>query len=286
MSPRFLLPNVREAGRSVLCLAVYDWQQPVGREWLIVVNALFEVARSSPSHAVANFGHNTSAGSFPRVRSRIADWVATARQEGHALSVKITGPRSERAEPFFESDVEVVLNTDPMRQSALAAIAIDTLPDTSAALAQIESILFKALGTAYGSAFEMPAIFGPASYLSSVVAQPSGYTFEDLRLYADRVTRWRDRLSEGYRPSLGYMREVYPVSYLLPVHLAQLVAGISLGEFSAATGQLRLVPGFGELYRWDIGSSELDGVQSEMEHTGLILSSPTAPLRRAELRSM
>jgi hypothetical protein len=130
----------------------------------------------------------------------------------------------------------------------------------------------------YGIGYEHDGRMGPEAYAHGLEVQ-----FEDLDIDEQQSKRmdmwWRecsapqDGEPTRFRHLAGMIRDVYPVSVLSPVHLAQKVGHRNLGEWIGAA------PGRGTLMRigagnslWAIPPVGIPAVRAELKAAGLIIA--------------
>jgi hypothetical protein len=271
------------AGGIARCLMFYDWERELGEKWLDLVDAIFAEFGVEPREGTGNLGKAHSHGSYKRVRNRLREFLQA--EKGARRDFRIQGEPYVMAEGFFPSDIGVVWGHSISMQegwtkSGLIAVRGNRAESCHALVERIGARLFQKLGGVYGAAFDFPTLYGPDAYLSSVGAIPKGGSGLANRKYTARMTRWRDNTWQlGLRAGQGYLREVYPINFVLEAHLKMPFQGRPLSELMEKVGDLRPSGYDDRMYRWDVPEESLETVRQALEPSGLILSSPTPPLR-------
>ena len=266
------------SGGMARCLTFYDWEREIGPQWLDLVEEIFTEFEVTPYEGTGNLGEAHSHGRYKRVRKRLRSFLEA--DEGQRRDFRIQGEPYLKTEAFFPSDMGVVwaIRDFGERKGAIA-VRGTRVESCEALVGSVGEKLFRNIGAAYGAAFDFPTLYGPDAYLSSVGAIPRGTSSRENRNYTARLTRWRDNIWHlGLRASQGFMREVYPINFLLEAHLGMPFQGRPLSEFMEKVGDLRPSDFHAGMYRWDVPIERLDVVRQELEPSGLILSSPTPPL--------
>lgn len=259
-----------ESSDYARCLIFYDWEKPVGSDWLSLVEAFFSEFGQEPFEATANLGDQRSHGRFSRTKKKLARLLESKGNQA-SLNIRIRG--EARSESFFPCDVEISLTTRPSGQKeGLIAIRQNLVESCVALVARLGKNLFDATGEVYAGAFDFPTVFGPAAYWASLGTIPSGGSSLANKEYLERLTRWRDNRWNGVMTKDGYLREVYPINYVLESHLNMPFRGASLGAHMERVGVLKVSECSSKMFRWLIPVERLPWVRSELESSGLILS--------------
>lgn len=254
------------------CVMLYDWSDTVHVDWVATYEGLLGNFNLKPGIALGEAGSATSYGKYSRIRQRIRGFLTDTGPYVLRLDSMETHP----GDTFFSSDLRLVANvTNQKRKSAMIAVRVDAL---SGGIDRAVNELMQVLGPCYGGVLDLPAAMGPDYYLSSVLAVPR-FLESEIRLgpYGERITRWRDRLLAGIRPSDGYFREIYERNFLTVKHLAMPFRGSRLETYMNAVGDLMLVPNVPGLYQWQLSGFDLERVRLDMEDSGLVLSSACEP---------
>lgn len=282
-SPIPVLPEDWDSSGGIArCLMFYDWERELGEEWLDLVDAVFAEFGVEPREGTGNLGKAHSHGSYKRIRNRLREFLQV--EKGVRRDFRIQGEPYVKAEGFFPSDMGVVWGHSISMQegwtkSGLIAVRGNRVESCHALVERIGARLFEKFGIAYGAAFDFPTLYGPDAYLSSVGAIPKGGSGLANRKYKARITKWRDNTWQlGLRASHGYLREVYPINFVLEAHLNMPFQGRPLSEFMQRVGDLRPSGYDDRMYRWDVPAERLETVRQALETSGLILSSPNPPL--------
>ena len=130
----------------------------------------------------------------------------------------------------------------------------------------------------YGIGYEHDGRMGPEAYAHGIEVR-----FEDLEIdgqEAKRMDLWwrecaaaRDGAPSRFRHLSGMIRDVYPVSVLSPVHLAQKVGHRNFGEWigaAASRGTLTRIGADNTL--WAVPTVGIPGVRAELKAAGLIIA--------------
>lgn len=285
--PLQITPGLERYPRIARCLMLYDWQAKISSEWLSVAESILRKVGLEPAEGNGTFGQEKSYGSYKRIRKRLAGFLDEAAKGGARPNIKINAAPVEDGEGFFPFRAEVVLNAaSPALVSVLVALDETLVKDGEELLATCGKEIFGYLGHAYGCVWDFPCAFGPDAYLATMIAIPSGMHSQALRSYGARLTRWRDRRWAGLRPGSGYLREVYPINFVLDGHLSAPMGEQSLAEFMRMTGSLQPSSFDSRVYRWDVSAGNLDRVRAQLEDSGLILSAPHEPLQLPFVRNV
>lgn len=260
---------------SCACLALYGCEERLtAQTWLGVAERYFQYLGVSPTLCVA---------SFTSGRTRIVHWsLARARIGG-------------------DSDVETLFcsadlpggDRDPLQWEA--ATSWMRPPHTS-----LPTVFFghrQHLGTfsvrdcmslsllatphssiGYGIGYERDGRKGPEAYAHGLEVQFEGLDIDDEE--SRRMDMWWRECSapqagepDRRRHLAGMIRDVYPVSVLSPVHLAQKVGHRNFGEWiGAAAGRGTLTPIGAGNSLWAVPKVGIPAVRAELKAAGLVIA--------------
>lgn len=273
-----ILPECRISGGAARCLMFYEWENTLGSDWLGTVDRIFDEFGVAPFEGIGNFGKNRTKGKYKRIRKRIDDFLLSDVDAAQA-DVRIESAPNYSDETFFPCDLRITWSV-AVSGMRLGVVAIrDSLVDSCEEMVdRIEENVFRQIGTVYATAFDFPANYGPDYYLSAVGAVPSGVGSGANKEYVGRLTQWRDNTwHNGLRMKDGYLREVYPINFLLDKHLDVMFRGRPMSEFMTMHGDLASANYGTSLYRWDVHSNKLMDVRRALETSGIVLSSSSRP---------
>lgn len=263
-----------EQGETVYCFALYAWDKELSPDLLNVIECIFQRYGAFPGIATGYGSEDQkSHGKYDRVRTRLASFI-----RGKFFSFRINGQQSFVMDSFYPCDMQFVLNvSNTGYKHGMFSARAHIGKSLKGFIATIQEFCFDLVGSVYATGFEFPAPYGPDAYLASVSAFPKGYSTVDAE-YSNRITRWRDRTRRDWTlPRKGFLREVYPINFLLEQHLKASIGDCTLMEYAGSMGKLeKCQPGL-NMWRWDVPISNLDRVREELETSGLILSSETPP---------
>lgn len=276
-NPIALLPERASDFETAHCLMFYEYAEPFSADWIEAVELLFAQFGEQAAIVTSRIGGKPVRGGYKRAKGRLARALENASSRNDP-DIRIDSEHITPDDAFFPCRMRVTFSTSigKIRQGV---IAVRTTPrlNLSRMVDIVAPVLFSMIGRAYAHAFDFPAAYGPDFYLSSVGAVLRGESGHANRGYNKRITQWRDRTwHEQKEPSQGYLREVYPINFLLAEQLQAWVFEKRLGEYATSVGELHKCNFCDNLYRWEIDHSELDDVRRYLEHSGLILSAPAA----------
>lgn len=261
------------------CFMFYDWEKPIGPEWLDLATEIFSEFGQTISQGTGNLGDKHSHGQFSRVRKKLVGFLDDVKKNPNShFDIRLRSSAHTQTDDFFPCDLEMVLAAQDSRCKDGAIAVRETLVRGCASLVErIAPKVSHATGVAYAHVFDFPTLFGPASYLASIGAIPRGMSSLINKEYRARITRWRDNRWKGFLTNQGYLREVYPINYVLDAHLSMPFRNRPLSEYMKSVGDLKVTEYHDKIYSWTVPADRLDRVRIELEPSGLILSSPTTP---------
>lgn len=264
------------SSHNARCFMFYDWENPIGPEWLDVSTEIFLAFGEAIFEGTGNLGTQHTHGRFNRVQKRLRDFLVFVQNgKNVGFDIKIKSRPYVDSDAFFPADIEMVWGVDREGRKEGAVMVRDTLTESRVSLLQkIGERIFRLIGPAYANAFDFPTLFGPAAYQASIGTIPAGMSSLVNGTYTDRITRWRDRRWQGILSSQGYLREVYPINFVLDAHLNKLFRNRPFAEYMRKVGELKVSEYSEKVFRWNVPEKRLDAVRLELESSGLILSSP------------
>ncbi len=268
-----VLPKVGNASPDSCCFMFYDFKGLFSTEWLGMVESIFSKFEVEPSLAAGSIDQKHSSGNYRRIKKKLSSFLELSSKNS-VLEIKIDAGVGLENNDFFACDSRVAFSVASYGLS-MGVVAVDRnlVENVTELVDSISELVFDYTGCCYAHAFDFPSAYGPDYYLASVGAVPKGYSTLDNKAYVDRITRWRDNVwHEGMRPSDGYLREVYPINFVLQAHLEQKINGRNLSEYMKSVGNLIEVNRRPGLYRWDVDEASIHIVRDELEQSGLILS--------------
>ena len=269
-----VLPTAVSNAPAAHCLMFYEYENVLGEDWLECVEQMFSANEQVPAIAVANLGSDRAKGKYERVKARLRDLLRRQADES-AVDVRIDSEHAFPDDAFFPCRMRVAWSTSigGLRQGVVAVRGSASSSELTRMVERTCRPLFKKIGVAYAHAFTYPAAYGPDFYLSAVGAIPSGHSSLKNMEYAERLTRWRDNTwHRRKRPSEGYLREVYPINFLMAGQVERAINGQSLKDYMTRTGTLRPCESIKGRYRWDVPDSLLAQARRDLEGTGIVLS--------------
>lgn len=270
--PADLYPGTQHA------LVFVDFPNDVGQDWLTFVDQTFVTFGRTAVEAIARLKDQKSFGSYPRVRPRICKLLQDARQQDVPITVEVGGSSKRKQLAYYYQGLEISLTTIPNLRHVHAAADDTCVASLDSMALNVSKRLSDVVGPSYGFAFDFPREFGVAYYLSAVGSIPAGRALFEFDTYTQRITRWRDRRWLGFRERNGYLREVYPINYLLDAHLRAPFRGGRLREYLNDTGKLDHSEFHPDVYQWSVSPSRIEEVRRELEDSGLVLSAPKEPV--------
>jgi len=275
-----IVPKLDGYRRVARCLMLYDWKADVGPEWLELVERSFRRVQLEPVEATATSGDQKSHGSYKRLRKRLAEFLSQLSAGTAHPNIIVSAGSMADGEAFFPFRASIVLNSiHPALVSVMVAMDETLVSSCEELLAMCGEEVFAILGPAYGCAWNFPCVLGPSFYLASVIARPAGVEPAELDRYGERLTRWRDRRWAGHRPTFGYLREVYPINFVLERHLSVPFSGHALTSLMQTTGRVSSVRGVNGLFKWEVSADRLCDTRVQLENSGLVLSAVREPIR-------
>lgn len=274
-----LLPGSDAGLNLARCIVLHDFEEQSSPRWLALSERVLALAGQPAETIVFKSGSAKSMGMLSRTRKRVAALLEAASSTAGRVSLRVRSRQDSETYNFFPSLAEICIGSGDTLPG-LAEFAVDA--SVSAGLSEVVSrvapLMFGALGAAYGYALDFPTSFGPEAYSATVVAVTEGLRTPDEQEYADRLLRWRNRISGGLLPRLGYLREVYPVNFLLQTHLNMPFRGEQLSSYLRSEGTLAPSGFHDAVFRWDVPFEILDRVRVDLEESGLVLSARAEPL--------
>lgn len=264
------------SSQNARCFMFYDWENPLGTEWLDIAGEIFLEFEQTIAEGTGNLGSQHTHGRFSRIQKKLRgflDLIKNGMNEG--FDIKIQSKPYVDSDAFFPVDIEMVLGQDRKGRKEGAVIVRETLVNSYSALVEkIGAKLFRLTGATYANAFDFPTLFGPAAYQATIGTIPSNMSIVANQTYEKRITHWRDKRWEGKLSSHGYLREVYPINFLLDAHLKMPYKNCPFANYMKKVGELKVSEYSDKVFRWNVPEERLDDVRLELETSGLILSSP------------
>lgn len=278
-----ILPQTYGRDEQAHCLMMFEWTKPINSSIQKFVENSFSKFNSFP---MVGTGHNKNAnshGSYNRVKKRLYGFLDD-KDESEKFDIRIRDKNPESTNGFFPCNVEFVANnSDTHPKQAQISVSETVLGNPVDIVDLLMEDLLNEFGVFCGGCWSFPSHYGPASYLSSIEAIPQGEAWGKNKPYAERITRWRNNVwRKNFNPSSGYFREIYPTNFLLPSHLKMPFRNKTLSSYLDSHGQISTVVNSNKMFRWDLTNDELDNVRHDLEDSGLILSSETQPIIRAQ----
>ena len=275
VEPVSVVPQTRGVSHPARCIMFYEFDRGFSADWLDWVETVFSAFDVKPHTVSASIGDKELSGLYPRVRKRLAALLNT-KMGMESPDVRIDSRETQPAESFFPSEIRVAWSTTVGGQkNGVIAVRASLIDSVGELVERLEKSLFEMIGTAYAHALDFPAEFGPDFYLGSVGAVPTGYTTQENTAYEERLVQWRDRIWHGgVRARQGYLREVYPINFLLEPHLGRPYQNCPFRDYMERNGKITFSKFCEGLYRWDVESERLSLVREDLERSGLVLSSP------------
>lgn len=274
----FVFPDRKTyaSSQNARCFMFYDFENPIGTEWLDVANEIFLEFGQVIAEGTGNLEKQHTHGNFNRVQKRIRGFLESVQNGINVnFDIRIQSRSYIESEAFFPVDIQMVLSQDREGRKKGAINVRETLVKSYDSLIdKVAAKIFRLAGPMYANAFDFPTVFGPAAYLASLGTILSGMSVIANDIYCDRITAWRDRRSDGMLSNQGYLREVYPVNFVLDAHLKILFQNRPFEEYMKKVGILKISEYSDKIFRWNVPEEKLDAVRLELESSGLILSSP------------
>ncbi len=89
------------------CLMFYDWEKPVGPEWLGVAAEIFSEFGQAIFEGTGNLGERHSHGRFSRVQKKLSSFLGANPK--NSFDIRLRSQPSVEKDAFFPCDVEMVL---------------------------------------------------------------------------------------------------------------------------------------------------------------------------------
>ena len=282
--PIVITPEIDDGGPRLRCLIFHEWETPLDARFLSLAETLLSGFGSTAVEGSATLTDDRGEekdvhGDYRKVRRKLARFLA---EPGDASpTVQIWGAPRIADSGFFRFAYDIGAGVAHDGQTYGWFAAHETQVSHFRVLAdRAAPMVFGALGSGYGGCFDFPARYGVAGYVATVVTVPRGVSVMANEAYADRLQRWRENIwHRGLRARQGYLREVYPVNFLLEAHLRMPFRGAPLARFMEAEGRLEPCAFNAAMYRWDVPEENLGAVRMALEPSGLVLSSAAEPLR-------
>lgn len=274
-----IMPKTFGSDEQAQCLMIFEWTKPVSSSIQTFVENSFSKFNTFP---MVGTGHNKGAnshGSYNRVKKRLYGFLDD-KGEAEKFDIRIRDTNVENTTGFFPCNVEFVANNSTTHPKQAQISVSEKLLDNPVDFVDLlMEDLLKEFGDFCGGCWSFPSHYGPAAYLSSVGAIPQGMEWGRNKLYSHRIKCWSDNIwRKGLNPSYGYFREIYPINFLLPSHLKMPFQNKTLSHYLESHGQLTAIANSQNMFRWDLTADKLGKVRSELEGSGLILSSDTEPI--------
>lgn len=263
------------------CITFYDWEKPIDAEWMDKIIEMFAEFGQVIDEGTGNLGAQHSHGSFRRVKKRLAGFLSGIYGNvGQNFDIRLRSVANYKSDAFFPCDMEIVFNSHRFgNKGGMLAVRENLIGSSKLLVEKVGEKLFSLTGATYAGVFDFPTMFGPECYQASVSAVPRGMDTFINEAYKKRITKFRDNRGHGFLTNQGYLREVYPINFLLETHLKMPFHNQSLSEYMQRVGTLERIHDK-NMYRWDIPLGILDDVRQEFESSGLILSSALPPLAK------
>ena len=274
-----ILPQTYGRDEQAHCLMIFEWTNPLNSSIQTFVENSFSKLNSIPKIGTGHNKNCNSHGSYNRVKKRLYGFLDD-KDETEKFDIRIRDKNVESTNNFFPCTVEFVANnSDAHPKQAQISVSETVLGNPADLVDLFMQDLLKEFGVFCGGCLSFPTQYGPAQYLSSIGAIPQGEAWGKNKLYTERITRWRNNVwRKGLNPSSGYFREIYSINFLLSSHLKMPFRDKALSSYLENHGQLSEIKNSQNMFRWNLTTSELDNVRSDLEDSGLILSSETKPL--------
>lgn len=254
------------------CLMFYEYQNKLDDAWIDTVESLFASLGQIPTRTTGCVGRKQINGSYSRTVKRLRGLL---REDGQNANIRINSEETMPDCGFLPCNIQIVWNTSTggIRQGLVARrqtaeFSLNRFVET------IAFPVFKEIGICYAHAFDFPAAYGPELYLSSVGSILQNRSVNSNTDYKNRITSWRDKTwHQNKRPSEGFLREVYPINFLLEKQCNSVNKKCQLGEFLSSVEMPQQDENVCGMYRWDVPESMLAEVRQKFENTGIVLSS-------------
>lgn len=274
-----ILPKTFGRDEKANCLIIFEWTNPISSSIQMFVENSFSKLNTLP---VVGTGHNENSkshGSYNRVKKKLYGFL-DVEDEAEKFDIRIRDENIESSNAFFPCDVEFVANnSDTHPKQAQISVNERVINNPVDLVDFLLEDLLKEFGEFCGGCWSFPSQYGPAQYLSSIGVIPQGEEWGKNKLYDDRITCWRNNIwRKNLDPSSGYFREVYPINFLLPSHLKMPFRNKDLSCYLENHGQLTEIKNSKNMFRWDLATDELEKARTDLEDSGLILSSRTQPV--------
>lgn len=272
-------PSDGEVARSVM---FYDWTGNINSTWLNKIEYLFFLFGETIREFTGHFQDKNSHGSYLHIRKRLTS-VLDGIEPGMAFSSRFRSDITRPEVAFFPADLCLTLDRsgdDGITSASFSVLERHELYNNLIFEKAIMTVL-GLVGAAYGGVWRFPARYGPDAYVAGVGTLSDGSASFRPQTYAGRMARWLYRLhSPGLRPRNGYLREVYPVNYLLEAHLMMPFRTTRFGNYIIDNGHSLEFIDHLNIYRWDVPTEDLERVRDDLEQSGYVLSSPSEPYRQ------
>jgi hypothetical protein len=259
---------------SCACLALYGCEERLtAQTWLGVAERYFQYLGVSPTLCVA---------SFTSGQTRSFHWNVARFRVGSAADVETL---------FCLSDLPG--NKDVLQWEAAtswvrpAHTSLPTVffghrqhvgPFSVRDCMHLSRLAIPHSSIGYGIGYEHDGRRGPEAYAHGLEVQFEGLDIDDQE--SRRMDIWwqecqlpRSGEPSRFRHLAGMIRDVYPVSVLSPVHLAQKVDHRNFGEWiGAAEGRGTLTPIGAGNSLWAVPSVGIPAVRAELKAAGLIIA--------------
>jgi hypothetical protein len=274
----FVFPDRKTyaSSQNARCFMFYDFENPIGTEWLDVANEIFLEFGQVIAEETGNLEKQHTHGNFNRVQKRIRGFLESVQNGINVnFDIRIQSRSYIESEAFFPVDIQMVLSQDREgRKKGTINVREIIVKNYDSLINKVAAKIFRLAGPMYANVFDFPTVFGPDAYLASVGTILSGMSSIVNRTYESRITRWRDNRWEGKLSSQGYLREVYPVNFVLDVHLKMPFQNRPFEEYMKKVGELKVSEYSTRVFRWNVSEERIDDIRLELEKSGLILSSP------------
>lgn len=259
---------------SCACLALYGCEERLtAQTWLGVAERYFHYIGVSPTLCVA---------SFTSGQTRCFHWNLARFRVGHGTDVETL---------FCSSDLPG--NKDVLQWEAAtswvrpAHTALPTVffghrqhlgPFSIKDCTHLSRLATLHSSIGYGIGYEHDGRRGPEAYAHGLEVQFDGLDIDDQE--SKRLDVWWRECSapragepSRFRHLAGMIRDVYPVSVLSPVHLAQKVGQSNFGDWigaAAGRGTLTRIGAGNSL--WAVPTVGIPAVRAELKAAGLVIA--------------
>jgi hypothetical protein len=265
---------------SCACLALYGCEERLTPQaWLGVAGRYFQYLGVNPTLCVV---------SFTSGRTRVFRWKVARLRVGGATDVETLYCSADlpasRDVLQWEAATSWVRSVHSPLPTVFFGYRQHVGPFSVQHCMHLSRLATVYSSIGYGIGYEHDGRMGPEAYAHGLEMQYEGLDVDDLE--SRRMGTWWLECSAPqaggpgrFRHLAGMIRDVYPVSVLSPVHLAQRVGRCNLGEWiGAAAGRGSLMRIGADNSLWAIPTAGIPAVRSELKAAGLIIADERRPL--------